>query len=434
MQAIFEANALCCKQRFPELFAAISKAQPDAFSIELCTGRECTLKVNGRQLTSREDRKTQAQYALQHVDMMQDLHVIGFGLGDEVRLFLQSSSCRVNVHLINPGLFYALMSIDDELATLIADPRVKFSCFLPEQKLPSNAIIIVPELYLDTSFLHEDKLRLQTMLDNAYAHQHFIRRLPLLLAKVAAQADFLQHERPYLPQNFAPINTAIVLASGPSLAERIDKVKALIAAGACSIAVDTALPYLDSVGIVPQFALSVDPMSLRPLFSKLREAAPCLHKTTLIYDVCADSKLCAKFVKRCFIFSTPFIHATPTLIKPLADKLLERGTVLISALDLALQHGAHSIYLAGADFAYKGTLSHAGLKSDERIYNAATRSDLTVLGNDGQLHVTQRNFLSYKYLTEELIALHPQVRFVNLSPSGAILKGAQLEIHGRTIL
>ena len=90
-----------------------------------------------------------------------------------------------------------------------------------------------------------------------------------------------------------------------------------------------------------------------------------------------------------------------------------------------MAQGAALIYLAGADFAYQGLQSHAGLNEQERVYNQSTLSDLKVLGNDGQMHITQRNFLSYKYLMEELIALHPQTRFVNLSPFGAVLKGAE---------
>lgn len=76
------------------------------------------------------------------------------------------------------------------------------------------------------------------------------------------------------------------------------------------------------------------------------------------------------------------------------------------------------------DFAYKGEVSHAGTPAEDRLYNPYTLSDLKIIDNDGRLHITQRNFLSFKYIIEDLIALQPKVEFINLSPCGAQIKGA----------
>lgn len=425
MSPIFSRNAAALRRRFPHVLSACAALQQCAFNIELLQGRDATLQVNGRQLTSREDRRLQAALELKDRDLKQNLNLIGFGLGDEIRYFLQHSTREVYVYLINPGLFYLLLDIDDELHEIISHPRVHFELYQAGQKIPLNPLIIVPELYLDEGYLNDAKQLLKTRLDDEYAHRNFRARLPRFIKQVSKQADFLAHETPYQPQEWPQIQTALVLASGPSLAQRIDKVKNLAAAGAAVIAVDTALPYLHSINLIPDYVLSVDPWALLHLKDKLPADAPCRRQSALIYDVSACLSEAARFTRRRFIFTKDFIHAAPPLVEPLADQLIERGSVTITAASLALAQGAALIYLAGADFAYQGLQSHAGLNEQERVYNQSTLSDLKVLGNDGQMHITQRNFLSYKYLMEELIALHPQTRFVNLSPFGAVLKGAE---------
>lgn len=431
MSPIFEHNLNCLQQHFPELVHQLPSLQHNAFNLALQDGRTPTLLVNGRQLTSAHDRLGQAAYALRDINLNHDLNLIGWGLGDEARIFLEKSGCSVSVQLINPGLFYLLLGVDDEMETLISNPRLKLALIAdPENwQLPDNSVIIVPELYLDESYANSIKQRLKLKLDERFSHDFHLRQTAYIKKRIAAQADFLACEVPYRPQELPALSKAVILASGPSLEERIGTVKELAAHGYTTICADTALPYLTEQGLIPHYTLSVDIRALPQVLKKIKTDAPCFKKTKLIYEAGIDAACVSSFSHRYFIFSPLYTHAAPALVKPLSGLLDERGSVLISAVSFALKQGAQEIYLCGADFCYKGAQSHAGLKAGDCSYTGAVKPDLSVRGNDGQLHLTQRNFLCYKYLLEEIIAANPQVNFYNLSPFGAQLKGAPLQIR-----
>lgn len=426
MSAIFEHNAAVLKETNPKLFKELGAFCGTKLQLELLQQSDVTLLIDGRQLTSARDRKRQAELSLARVKLNEPLTVVGFGLGDEVRAFMAQSPQPVKVLLINPGLFYALLSIDDELWQLLQSPQVSFELY-PQGKLPPrNSIIISSELYLDDSVYAEEKQRLKCLLDDDFAHRNYLQRLVWLKERVKAQESFLMGEQPFDAAEFAPVDEALVLASGPSLEDSRQTVQRLTAAGIATIAVDSALPYLSSIGLFPQYALSIDyrAFNLMQQGGRLTPSSPFLDKVMLIYDVVADASLISWFKQRRFIFNRNFINAASPLKAPLCGRLQMSGSVSTTALSLALTLGAKRIYITGMDFAYKGELSHAGTGADERIYNPLTRSDLKIMGNDGRLHTTQRNFLSYKYIIEDLIALHPEVEFINLSPCGAVIKGA----------
>lgn len=96
-------------------------------------------------------------------------------------------------------------------------------------------------------------------------------------------------EKPFDPEEFPKVDEALVMASGPSLEDCKETIKRLTAGGITTIAVDSALPYLSSFGIIPKYALSIDCLAFNNMQrgGRLTPKSPYLDSVMMIYDVTA---------------------------------------------------------------------------------------------------------------------------------------------------
>ncbi len=145
---------------------------------------------------------------------------------------------------------------------------------------------------------------------------------------------------------------AIVAAAGPSLDQVIADLRRL-QDRAVVIAVDTALRPLLAQGIAPHLAVAVDPSERNARhLSKLDGAGG----TWFVAEPGVHPRAFPAFAGRTFVFRVGDNHPWPWL----ASRGVARGTlaawgsVLVSALDLAVRSGAGPIAIVGADLAYTG--------------------------------------------------------------------------------
>lgn len=145
---------------------------------------------------------------------------------------------------------------------------------------------------------------------------------------------------------------AIVAAAGPSL-DRVVEGIAAYAGRALVIAVDTALRPLLAHGIAPHFAVAVDPSERN---ARHLSALPAADATWLVAEPGVDPRAFAAFAGRTFTFRVganppwPWLEAHGITRGTLAVW----GSVLVSAIDLAIRLGARPIEIVGADLAYTG--------------------------------------------------------------------------------
>ncbi|MEO5821822.1 MAG: 6-hydroxymethylpterin diphosphokinase MptE-like protein [Vicinamibacteraceae bacterium] len=145
---------------------------------------------------------------------------------------------------------------------------------------------------------------------------------------------------------------AIVVAAGPSLDSVIADVSRL-ADRALVIAVDTALRPLLTQGVVPHLAVAVDPSERNARHLTDLEGA---DSTWLVAEPSVHPLVFPSFAGRTFVFRVGDNHPWPWLasLGVRRGTLAAWGSVLVSALDLAIRVGARPIAIVGADLAYSG--------------------------------------------------------------------------------
>ena len=145
---------------------------------------------------------------------------------------------------------------------------------------------------------------------------------------------------------------AVVAAAGPSLDRVIADLQRL-QDRALIIAVDTALRPLMARGIAPHLAVAVDPSERNARHLSNLDGA---GDTWFVAEPGVHPHAFPTFAGRTFVFRVGDNHPWPRL----ASLGITRGTldawgsVLVSALDLAIRLGARPIAIVGADLAYTG--------------------------------------------------------------------------------
>lgn len=101
-----------------------------------------------------------------------------------------------------------------------------------------------------------------------------------------------------------------------------------------------------------------------------------------------------------------------------------RGTVAVSAIDIAIKCNAKEIILLGQDLAFIDGKSHTSMF--EKVYGfkdnvKEDHKNKTVLGVDGNLLTTTQGYMMFKHKIESLIDESKDIKFTNCS------KGAKIE-------
>ena len=211
----------------------------------------------------------------------------------------------------------------------------------------------------------------------------------------------------------------IVVAAGPSVDEQIDYLKE-IQGKRKIVAVDVILKRLLGAGIIPDLVVTADPQD--HMINHLEGIENQTDNIPLLGDRMASWRYVEAY-KGEIAFSV----ASGTVDKyPDYDKSWEvwnyGGTVSSLAIEAAVNFGAEQVNLIGLDLAYpggnlfaKGT-SHADAKQE----NWGNKVESV----DGGMVETSKTFLYFISVIEEQIAMHPNVKFINMSKHGARIKGS----------
>ncbi len=431
IKALDKFDPLFCKE-------LLSHEQDSLHDYQLIEGQDVTLAVDGIQLTSRHARQSTTCYKCRDLDYQQDIHVFGLGLGDEIR-FIQKELKRLNkintkiiVHILCPGIFCALLDIDDELFTLF-NGKIIFTLddFIGE--IPKNNIISINELRMESNFHNALKLKLINYLEKEYAQALFERTGGVAIKRQLEQnSALLKNENPLKIDNLPKIKKALILASGPSLSENLKKIKQRILEGFTLIAADTALGFLEDHNIYPHYIVTIDAHVGKFAGIKFLKNKNNYKSTVLIYAPWSDSRFWLDYPGQRFYLSSPRAKKIlPFLNKTKADSLWYSGSVAHAQISLAISTGAQIVELLGVDLAFDNGYSHAGLKLAEDPYLGKIHDTnlIETLCNDGQMRATQKSFTVYKEDLESYIAAHPDIEFRTLSVKAAVIRGCKYCDH-----
>ena len=421
-------------ERFDPLFCKELLSHEDDYKHDcrLIEGQNVTLAVDGIQLTSRHDRKNCAKYRCRNLDIHHDIHVFGLALGDEIRYIqkelerLNAADTKITVHILCPGVFCALLDIDDELYTLFKK-NIIFTIKDFKDEIPDNSVISINELRMEGNFQNALKQRLINYLEREYAQDLFERTGGIEIKKKLEQnSELLKNEVPLKLDRLPKIKKVLILASGPSLGENLFKIKQRIKNGFTLIAADTALGFLEDHNIHPDYIVTIDAKVGKHAGIKFLKNKKDYQNTTLIYAPWSDSRFWLDYPGQRFFLSAKRAELIlPFLKEKKADSLWYSGSVAHAQIALAVSLGASKIELLGVDLAFDDEYSHAGIKITDDPYLAKIndKHPVETICNDGRLRVTQRNFTVYKEDLERYIEAHPDILFISLSEKAAMIRG-----------
>ncbi len=424
MSESFQRNAKVIQTRWPALLARLMAEDSAALQVDLVEGLGSTLSIAGIQLTSRHDRTGEAHLQADSLPSAAVLHVYGTGLGDLQQVLLARSELqRLNVHILNGGVFALVLQLLDQQSWL-GDPRVElmYAGDLSEIQLPFFAL--PSELVLADNYNARIRDRLISEVHLSFNNREFDPQSPQIIQRLQDCLELLRTDRD-VAELFATHagQDIYVIATGPSLEVHFDKLRAIReqAQRPLFICVDTAYRPLLEHGIKPDLVVSIDQkISLRHLPPEGSDDIP------LVYLPMSDPQVLMawKGVRYVGYSASPVYARVRQQIS--RAELYVGGSVIHPAVDLAVKMGAARITLFGADFAFPMNKTHASW-SDGDLGPAVSIAKHWVLDGYGQRVKTQLNFRSYLCELERYIAGHPEVRFYNSSRAGAMIAGTAFD-------
>ena len=212
----------------------------------------------------------------------------------------------------------------------------------------------------------------------------------------------------------------IIVAGGPSLDNCMDFLKESMGKKTV-IAVGTVFKKLVQSGARPDLVTVLDPLkyTMKQLEGVEDETVPLLLATTAYW------KWAARYAGRIYLapVTSHLDQEEEYALKYGIEKWDVGGTVTSMAVRAALKFGAKKIYLLGADFAYPEGWTHA--TGTARQSKVDTSKLIPVKSVTGGIVYTEANMNLYREDMEGIIALNPEVEFINMSRIGAKIKGAR---------
>ncbi|WP_111899746.1 motility associated factor glycosyltransferase family protein [Aeromonas veronii] len=410
------------EQRWPQLAAHLTVAQLGDLQVELCEGLSSTLLVNGIQLTSRHDRVKEAELQAATLPDVPVLHLYGTGLGDLQKVLLTRPRLEtLHVHIMHHNLFTLVLALLEHEEWL-QDPRVELSLAADEQEIVLPFFALPSELELAEDAACRIRGRLISEILAGYTRQRFDPASPRILSRLAENMSLVAKDGDVSSLfGSRPDSSALVIASGPTLAQHLPKLAGWLAHHPdwLVICVDTALVSLRSYGLAPHLVVSIDD-ALTP--DRLPGAG--LDTVPLVYAPMVPSDtLNAWPGPRLTTYSVSPMYAALARKHP-KGTLHQGGSVIHPTVDLAVQIGCTEVLLLGCDFAFPGGQTHAGWQ-DGALGPSASQALSWVVDGHGNRVSTNPNFTTYQIELERYMAAHPEVHFWNSSRDGAALLGSE---------
>ncbi len=420
---MYKKNLSLIRHLWPLVAAKLDKAVMPG-SVELVTDTpEPTLRINGIHLSSAYDRRQEAaRQATLIPPRSEQAWIYGIGLGDLPRLLLQRTRIKqLNVVILNPSVALATMSHFDH-SDWLADPRIRL---LPGNEKNLAAPLAANPACLMLADTPSASLRDRVFLELAtpYIHKQHAAENPEIQARIAANERFIKKDGDAGSLfETKPGATIMVAAAGPSLTPNLERIAAHRDRFPL-VAVNSALKPLARAGIVPDIAVVIDPDP--KILSCFEGVDPeGFQDVPLVYFPRVPETVPAIWPgPRLAAYSG---HASYEAInqKYPRSKLFSSGSVLHTAVDLAVRMGAAAVILFGTDLAFPGGIKYArgaGWQEAE-----AEGMQHWVLDGHGNQVDTTAAFRGYLRDLESYIRTKPGVRFYNSSLDGAHIKGTEL--------
>ncbi|GEM_PF-5416494 len=229
----------------------------------------------------------------------------------------------------------------------------------------------------------------------------------------------------------------LLIGAGPSLVENIGKVKDCSSSMIVACA-DTAYPYLQKQGIIPDIVFSIDAQNISAMHFQNTK----ISKTTLfVLDTLCPESLVRKIPPK----QTVFIRS----LNPLNTNMLQQIPVMtegLSVMNVALEalwkFGAKKIIFAGIDLSYPSHAPYSG-GNHLSLYFCSRNTRTKPLENFYAQYMKQRRFVTdkdferkpvrttpimqqYRNAMERFLSAAPSLTVSTMNASGLVIKGVSI--------
>lgn len=214
---------------------------------------------------------------------------------------------------------------------------------------------------------------------------------------------------------------AVIVSAGPSL-ERNAMLLHSVKNRLFLVAVDTALPYLTSIGVMPDLAVSVGPnkditfktLYNNPEFKKIPFAIDTIVTNSGIKKIADNGVIIASSASEYYkkIFSMTDYNV---------EELDNGGSVSTIALSLLMKWGFNKIVMVGLDLALDGNKLYSGEMNDNK---ALSQDHIIIDGYYGDKAATLPDYKLHLDWFEMMIRLNRELTVYNATEGGALIHGA----------
>ena len=208
----------------------------------------------------------------------------------------------------------------------------------------------------------------------------------------------------------------IVVAAGPSFNTALPFIRDSKGKRGI-IAVNTVLRRLCREGIVPDLSVAADRYG--QLIEHIRGIEEYTEQIPLVADYLTNWNYTSAYRGPVSFVSASGSSTVDGTAE--SDKWNIGGTISSMAVEAAIKFDAQTVYLAGLDLAYPGGEKYAaGMPHTDQDM---TDSAVYVNSVDGGMVPTSETFCWFREAIEAQIAAHPNIKFINMSENGALIKG-----------
>lgn len=422
MEEILHNNLALIEKRWPNIFNKFDAVKLDSLHVEI---EQNTLLVNGIQLTSNIDRESEAKLQAGLIPKDSEIaYVYGIGLGDLPALLVQRPCLKqLIVCILNIDLLVHVANVVDLTSWLsnIKVVLVDFSSikdvYTPFSASPSDLILAQNSaaqlrdrivLELDSEFIRERHKSI-----SCWFTDEIEKNKANIMASPGIDACFIKNS-----------NKIYIAAAGPTLKSHIFRLKENQKSNnpIPLIAVDAALKPLLLHDIVPDLVVTLDHASHLAFegvdFSLLKS-------TALVFFPVVDANIPEQWAgKKYCAYTESSLYAEVDMKYP-RGKLFSSGSVIHPTVDLAVQKGAKSVVLLGADFGFPNDETYACGQEIVDTEHYIESADWVLNGREEKI-TTMPSYRGYLRDLERYIEDNADVKFINGSIEGAKISGTIL--------
>ncbi len=416
-------NHQIMQQRWPSLLDKLTRSNEKLDIQVLYHNNEKTLLVNGIHLSSIYDKNKEAQLQASLVPCEKSqVFVYGVGLGDIPRVLLKRKALIELVCVVlNKSIFYQVI-MEFDCSNWLQDERVRLLFANEETQLqyPFSTQPACLKLANEAVYHLRDQILLE--LSTPHIQQKFSEKKVIYQQQIEENIFYIKNDGDVSSFfNRYPGQAALIVGAGPSLLDNYDWIREN-RDNYFIISVSSAVIPLMAENIIPDAVVVIEPQE-DAIFPVFDIDLTLLSKVPLVYFPIVSKRVLALWKgKRFTAYGQHKIYEKMAVQYP-KGYLFAAGTVVHSAIDLAVKMGVRKIVLAGVDYAFSNELQHATGARSRNILVPETGEYVVFNGYNEKIQ-SSPSLIGFLRDTEHYIACHPQVEFYNMSRSGAKIKGA----------